>query len=94
MPAGPIGSCWASGSWEDTNWEDGSWEDQGAGVATVLRDLQTLWHIYQGVRHAAMAVGAVRDDTTLIAAHKATAQFFDSENDANTGYAKYIETNH
>lgn len=27
MPAGPIGSCWATGSWADTAWEAGSWAD-------------------------------------------------------------------
>ena len=25
MPAGPIGSVWASGSWSDTAWEAGTW---------------------------------------------------------------------
>lgn len=25
MPAGPIGSKWATGSWSDTCWEVGTW---------------------------------------------------------------------
>lgn len=27
MPAGPIGSSWATGSWSDTAWEVGTWAD-------------------------------------------------------------------
>lgn len=27
MAAGPIGSCWASGSWSNTAWEANTWAD-------------------------------------------------------------------
>jgi len=27
MPAGPVGSVWASGSWLDTVWEENTWAD-------------------------------------------------------------------
>lgn len=35
MPAGPIGSCWASGSWTDTCWEVDTWADVAA-LAFIL----------------------------------------------------------
>lgn len=35
MPAGPIGSCWETGSWADTAWEANSWSD---GLVSRLPD--------------------------------------------------------
>jgi hypothetical protein len=31
MPAGPVGSVWASGTWTDTCWEENTWADVGVG---------------------------------------------------------------
>lgn len=35
MPAGPIGSCWGTGSWADTAWEANAWSD---GLVSRLPD--------------------------------------------------------
>jgi hypothetical protein len=35
MPAGPIGSVWASGTWSDTAWEANTWADAGASPAAT-----------------------------------------------------------
>jgi hypothetical protein len=32
MPAGPIGSVWATGSWPDTAWEANTWADVAGGA--------------------------------------------------------------
>lgn len=39
MPAGPIGTCWSSGTWDDTAWEFGSW---GAAVVVVFPGIDRI----------------------------------------------------
>ncbi len=92
MPAGPIGSCWASGSWSATAWEANTWEAQAA-VPSTLDDLTTLvTQTHLPALRAAHAVGAALDSTTLfIVSQRAAVQGYDSENDINTALAKYIE---
>ena len=63
MPAGPIGSSWASGSWEDTAWEEGSWADAGSFPLT-LDDLTTIF----SARCTTVYVATPDDLTTLMAA--------------------------
>jgi hypothetical protein len=41
MPAGPIGSSWATDSWPDTAWEANSWADLGSGTASPGRSAQS-----------------------------------------------------
>lgn len=35
MPAGPIGSCWASGSWTDVSWEADTWANDAPTGVTI-----------------------------------------------------------
>lgn len=35
MPAGAVGSVWASGSWSTTAWETETWADAGAAPSSV-----------------------------------------------------------
>jgi len=42
MPAGPIGSSWASGSWPDTAWEQFSWADRTPFVYTDIEAVNLL----------------------------------------------------
>ena len=44
MPAGAVGSCWASGSWSNTCWEANAWAD-AAALAFVL-DMNTRLSVY------------------------------------------------
>jgi len=43
MPAGPIGSSWATGSWADTAWEAGSWADLGSVDPSASRPGYAGW---------------------------------------------------
>lgn len=45
MPAGPIGSCWASSTWSDTAWEANTWADAqvGGGGGRVLLLKVGVW---------------------------------------------------
>ena len=36
MPAGPVGSVWASGSWSATAWEENTWADASAARGRML----------------------------------------------------------
>jgi len=40
MPAGPVGTCWESGSWEATAWEADAWagSDPGPGPEPDVAD--------------------------------------------------------
>lgn len=82
--------------WAVDMWAPRYWVKAGVGASTipaVLEDLTTLWcQDYQPALHLAKAVGAVRDDTTLVAADEATLLGYDGEQDKNTAAAKYIET--
>ena len=44
MPAGPIGSCWATGSWSDTAWEANTWAD--TLVLAFVFDINTRMQVY------------------------------------------------
>jgi hypothetical protein len=62
-------------------------------IPAVLEDLTTSWcQSYEPVLHAAHAAGLGYDDGTLIHADLVHAQAYDGENDLNTAYAKYIDT--
>lgn len=65
----------------------------GHVIPAILEDLTTLWCLtYQPALHAAHAVGLGFDDTTLIHADLVHALGYDGEQDLNTAYAKYIDT--
>lgn len=63
-------------------------------IPASLNDLTTLWcQDFQPSVHAALAVGAVHDDTTLARFDIDTnAEAYDNEDDLNTALAKYIAT--
>jgi hypothetical protein len=43
VPAGPIGTCWATGSWTDTCWEALTWATD-AFIANNDQDMNTrIW---------------------------------------------------
>jgi hypothetical protein len=46
MPAGPIGSCWASGSWSDTAWEADTWSGAVVSALAFVLDLNTRLLVY------------------------------------------------
>jgi hypothetical protein len=66
----------------------------GDGTATIpatLEDLTTLWcQDYQPALHATHVLR--KDDTTAVAFDFANAHGYDGEQDLNTAYAKYIDT--
>lgn len=91
MPAGPIGSVWATASWPDTTWEAFSWDDAAPiTIPAELEDLTTLWcQVWQPSIHALTA--ARSDDTGQLAQDVANVVGYDGETDLNTALAKYIE---
>jgi hypothetical protein len=66
MPAGPIGSCWASGSWSNTAWEANTWSS--ATVVAFIQDMNTRIASY--LRTLYSAPGA--DASTLIVRYLAS----------------------
>ena len=44
MPAGPVGSVWASGTWSDLAWEELTWAD--AVALLFVLDLNTRLLVY------------------------------------------------
>jgi hypothetical protein len=46
MPAGPIGTCWASGSWSDTSWEANTWSGAVVSALAFVLDLNTRLLVY------------------------------------------------
>jgi hypothetical protein len=63
VPAGPIGSCWATGSWSDTAWEALTWQDAVA-LAFIL-DLNLRLYRYL-CSHFSVSSG---DLTSLVNRH-------------------------
>lgn len=51
MPAGPVGSVWASGSWSETAWEADTWADAvSASVGYIyLTDASANIYIVEAV---------------------------------------------
>jgi hypothetical protein len=41
VPAGPVGSVWASGSWSNTSWEEDTWAD--AAISTGACPIGSVW---------------------------------------------------
>jgi hypothetical protein len=46
LPAGPIGTCWASGSWSDLAWEELTWENVSAVLGNLNPDMNTRIAVY------------------------------------------------
>jgi hypothetical protein len=46
MPAGPVGTVWASGVWADTVWELGVWGDIASVAGNSILDLNTRIAVY------------------------------------------------
>ena len=46
MPAGPVGSVWASGTWSDLAWEENVWADIGAIVGNTILDINTRISVF------------------------------------------------
>ncbi len=92
MPAGPIGSCWATGSWTDTCWEEFTWEDAtGFTQATTLGDLTTLF-VGEYIPELKAASPTALDVDTLVRDHLTTVQGTVTDDDLNTLYAIYISS--
>lgn len=64
MPAGVVGSSWATNSWLDTVWEEFSWADLGTGLdLEFVLDLNTRIRVYLCDLYSAPANA---DLTTLV----------------------------
>lgn len=76
MPAGPIGSSWASGSWEDTAWEANTWADAVVVAVrrTVLHGRAFASNVMSAAVYAASRVGSVAFPERV-----ASARVFDEE---------------
>ena len=88
MPAGPVGSVWASGSWSDTAWEANTWANALAAPA-AFGDLTTLFVHYVEDLHDATPTEPdsntlVRDDLPNVVAGTVERA------DRNTQYAEYL----
>jgi len=46
LPAGPVGSVWATGSWSDLAWEANVWADISAVAGNTILDLNTRIAVY------------------------------------------------
>ncbi len=64
MPAGPIGSVWASGAWSNTAWEANTW---AAAVIPAIVETFLGVHLVQ-VRGAAPALARLTQATAAIRA--------------------------
>ena len=89
MAAGPIGSCWASGSWPDTAWEENTWAGAGAGGYAFTGDLTTVFSRYVDALHDAALVAS--DSDTLVANDVDNMVAATVERaDRNTQYNEYL----
>lgn len=72
MPAGPIGSVWASGSWADTAWEAGTWADLPslAFHPDIFEDhaMSEFWIQYEGVTTSDTVDGPFEFDALYVGA--------------------------
>jgi hypothetical protein len=87
MPAGPVGSVWASGSWSDTVWEVGTWAN--AVIATDFGDLTTLFVGYVDDLKDANPLKV--DSTTLVVKDYPNVIAGTADlDDINTRYAEHL----
>lgn len=65
MPAGAVGTSWATGSWLETVWEAFSWADLGTGGVVLVGSINDRMKTYLEAQHIP-GIFASADFATLL----------------------------